>query len=148
MKFHLMHCTYFQGNSRLLVSVGQTNHRGAPPPYGFYSPEEAIAEEIRQRRLRRFDSWTMGCNSRTGLFQFLVQTSHRLRRSCRQTFNNWVLLLCTGMHLNKNLKGAYPQIWLKSIMKALQKRIRWTRLCPVGHSRFTALQALNVEIKR
>lgn len=56
MKFHLMHCTYFQSNMRLLVSVGQHNHRGAPPPYGFYSPEEAIAEEIRQRRLRRFDS--------------------------------------------------------------------------------------------
>ncbi|XP_056904956.1 rhomboid-related protein 4 isoform X3 [Takifugu flavidus] len=36
--------------------TGQTNHRGAPPPYGFSSPEEAIAEEIRQRRLRRFDS--------------------------------------------------------------------------------------------
>lgn len=38
------------------VSVGQTNHRGGPPPYGFHFPEEAIAEEIRQRRLRRFDS--------------------------------------------------------------------------------------------
>ncbi|CAG12735.1 unnamed protein product [Tetraodon nigroviridis] len=32
------------------------NHRGAPPAYGFHFPEEAIAEEIRQRRLRRFDS--------------------------------------------------------------------------------------------
>lgn len=144
-----MHCTYFQSNSRLLVSVGQSNQRGAPPPYGFYSPEEAIAEEIRQRRLRRFDSWTLACSgSRTRLFHFLVQTSHRLRRSCRQTFNNWVLLLCTGIHLNKNLKEAYPQMyWLKTMLKALQKRIRWTRLCPVGHSRFTALQELNVEIK-
>uniref|UniRef100_H3DNT7 Rhomboid domain containing 1 n=1 Tax=Tetraodon nigroviridis TaxID=99883 RepID=H3DNT7_TETNG len=35
---------------------GQTSHRGAPPAYGFHFPEEAIAEEIRQRRLRRFDS--------------------------------------------------------------------------------------------
>lgn len=52
-----MHFTIFLSNSkRLLVSVGQTNHRGAPPPYGFYSTEEATAEEIRQRRMRRFDS--------------------------------------------------------------------------------------------
>ncbi|XP_044058087.1 rhomboid-related protein 4 isoform X1 [Siniperca chuatsi] len=35
---------------------GQTNQRGAPPPYGFHLSEEARAEEIRQRRLRRFDS--------------------------------------------------------------------------------------------
>uniref|UniRef100_A0A3B5ABS1 Rhomboid domain containing 1 n=1 Tax=Stegastes partitus TaxID=144197 RepID=A0A3B5ABS1_9TELE len=32
------------------------NQRGAPPPYGFNLSEEATAEEIRQRRLRRFDS--------------------------------------------------------------------------------------------
>ncbi|XP_008295131.1 rhomboid-related protein 4 [Stegastes partitus] len=35
---------------------GQANQRGAPPPYGFNLSEEATAEEIRQRRLRRFDS--------------------------------------------------------------------------------------------
>lgn len=35
---------------------GQTNQREAPPPYGFHLSEEATAEEIRQRRLMRFDS--------------------------------------------------------------------------------------------
>ncbi|XP_059188000.1 rhomboid-related protein 4 isoform X2 [Centropristis striata] len=36
---------------------GQSGQRGAPPPpYGFHLPEEARAEEIRLRRLRRFDS--------------------------------------------------------------------------------------------
>ncbi|KAM6987549.1 rhomboid-related protein 4 isoform 1-T2 [Tautogolabrus adspersus] len=36
---------------------GQTNQRGAPPPpYGFHVPQEASAEDIRMRRLRRFDS--------------------------------------------------------------------------------------------
>nr|XP_046245845.1 rhomboid-related protein 4 [Scatophagus argus]XP_046245846.1 rhomboid-related protein 4 [Scatophagus argus] len=35
---------------------GQTNQRRAPPPYGFHLPEEETAEEIRLRRLRRFDS--------------------------------------------------------------------------------------------
>ncbi|KAM9359458.1 rhomboid-related protein 4 [Symphorus nematophorus] len=35
---------------------GQTSQRGAPPPYGFNFPEDANAEEIRQRRLWRFDS--------------------------------------------------------------------------------------------
>lgn len=34
----------------------QTNQRGAPPPYGFHFPEEPSAEEIRWRRLRRFES--------------------------------------------------------------------------------------------
>uniref|UniRef100_A0A3Q3EAA7 Rhomboid domain containing 1 n=1 Tax=Labrus bergylta TaxID=56723 RepID=A0A3Q3EAA7_9LABR len=36
---------------------GQTNQRGAPPPppYGFHLPPEASAEDIRMRRLRRFD---------------------------------------------------------------------------------------------
>ncbi|KAM6931823.1 rhomboid-related protein 4 isoform 1-T2 [Lycodopsis pacificus] len=35
---------------------GQTSQRGAPPPYGFRLSEEATAEDIRLRRLRRFDS--------------------------------------------------------------------------------------------
>ncbi|GAA6235758.1 rhomboid-related protein 4 [Lates japonicus] len=35
---------------------GQSSQRGAPPPYGFNLSEEATAEEIRWRRLRRFDS--------------------------------------------------------------------------------------------
>ncbi|XP_035536459.1 rhomboid-related protein 4-like [Morone saxatilis] len=35
---------------------GQTNQRGAAPPHGLHLSEEARAEEIRQRRLRRFDS--------------------------------------------------------------------------------------------
>ncbi|XP_061576437.1 rhomboid-related protein 4 [Cololabis saira] len=35
---------------------GQAQQRGAPPPYGFHLPDDASAEEIRQRRLRRFDS--------------------------------------------------------------------------------------------
>ncbi|XP_068569358.1 rhomboid-related protein 4 [Cebidichthys violaceus] len=35
---------------------GQTSQRGAPPPYGFRLSQEAIAEDIRLRRLRRFDS--------------------------------------------------------------------------------------------
>ncbi|XP_023153685.1 rhomboid-related protein 4 [Amphiprion ocellaris] len=35
---------------------GQTNQRGAPPPYGFNLSDEDTAEEIRWRRLRRFDS--------------------------------------------------------------------------------------------
>ncbi|XP_029373019.1 rhomboid-related protein 4 [Echeneis naucrates] len=35
---------------------GQTSQSGAPPPYGFNLSEEARAEEIRWRRLRRFDS--------------------------------------------------------------------------------------------
>ncbi|XP_041796947.1 rhomboid-related protein 4 isoform X2 [Chelmon rostratus] len=35
---------------------GQSNPRGAPPPYGFHLSEEARAEDIRQRRLRRFDN--------------------------------------------------------------------------------------------
>lgn len=35
---------------------GRTNQRGAPPPYGFNLSEEATDEEIRWRRLRRFDS--------------------------------------------------------------------------------------------
>lgn len=35
---------------------GQSSRRGAPPPYGFDLSEEARAEEIRWRRLRRFDS--------------------------------------------------------------------------------------------
>ncbi|KAK2846623.1 hypothetical protein Q5P01_009622 [Channa striata] len=34
----------------------QTSQRGAPPPYGFHLSDEARAEEIRWRRLRRFDS--------------------------------------------------------------------------------------------
>ncbi|XP_075892726.1 rhomboid-related protein 4 isoform X2 [Nelusetta ayraudi] len=33
---------------------GQTNQRGAPPPYGFREPGDT-AEEVRQRRLRRFE---------------------------------------------------------------------------------------------
>lgn len=32
---------------------GENRQRGAPPPYGFYVPDEA--EQIRQMRLRRFD---------------------------------------------------------------------------------------------
>lgn len=36
--------------------VGQSSQRGAPPPYGFHLSEEATAEDIRLRRLRRFDS--------------------------------------------------------------------------------------------
>lgn len=39
-----------------LIDRGQREQRGAPPPYGFHISEEATAEEIRQRRLRRFDS--------------------------------------------------------------------------------------------
>lgn len=35
---------------------GQSSQRGAPPPYGFRLSEEATAEDIRLRRLRRFDS--------------------------------------------------------------------------------------------
>ncbi|XP_037631352.1 rhomboid-related protein 4 [Sebastes umbrosus] len=35
---------------------GQSSQRGAPPPYGFHLSEEATAEDIRLRRLRRFDS--------------------------------------------------------------------------------------------
>ncbi|XP_054454273.1 rhomboid-related protein 4 [Anoplopoma fimbria] len=35
---------------------GQPSQRGAPPPYGFQLPEEVTAEDIRLRRLRRFDS--------------------------------------------------------------------------------------------
>ncbi|XP_029302951.1 rhomboid-related protein 4-like [Cottoperca gobio] len=35
---------------------GQSSQRGAPPPYGFQLSEEARAEDIRLRRLRRFDS--------------------------------------------------------------------------------------------
>ncbi|XP_031140660.1 rhomboid-related protein 4 isoform X1 [Sander lucioperca] len=35
---------------------GQTSPSGAPPPYGFHLSEEARAEDIRLRRLRRFDS--------------------------------------------------------------------------------------------
>ncbi|XP_035479544.2 rhomboid-related protein 4 [Scophthalmus maximus] len=35
---------------------GQRSQRGAPPPYGFDLSEEARAEEIRRRRLRRFES--------------------------------------------------------------------------------------------
>lgn len=38
---------------------GQTNQRGAfpppPPPYGFHLPQEGSAEDLRMRRLRRFD---------------------------------------------------------------------------------------------
>ncbi|XP_031140711.1 rhomboid-related protein 4 isoform X4 [Sander lucioperca] len=37
-------------------SSGQTSPSGAPPPYGFHLSEEARAEDIRLRRLRRFDS--------------------------------------------------------------------------------------------
>lgn len=40
----------------IICFVGQSNQRGAPPPYGFNVSEEARAEEIRWRRLRRFDS--------------------------------------------------------------------------------------------
>ncbi|KAM7412647.1 hypothetical protein PAMA_020154 [Pampus argenteus] len=39
-----------------LHEPGQGIQRGAPPPYGFTQSEEARAEEIRWRRLRRFDS--------------------------------------------------------------------------------------------
>lgn len=39
-----------------LNDSGQTSQRGAPPPYGFNLSEDASAEEIRWRRLRRFDS--------------------------------------------------------------------------------------------
>ncbi|XP_040901935.1 rhomboid-related protein 4 isoform X2 [Toxotes jaculatrix] len=35
---------------------GQTRQRGAPPPYGFNHSEEVSVEEMRLRRLRRFDS--------------------------------------------------------------------------------------------
>ncbi|XP_041653674.1 rhomboid-related protein 4 [Cheilinus undulatus] len=36
---------------------GRTDQAGAPPPpYGFHLPEEGSAEDIRMRRLRRFDS--------------------------------------------------------------------------------------------
>ncbi|CAJ1064909.1 rhomboid-related protein 4 [Xyrichtys novacula] len=36
---------------------GRTNHnRASPPPYGFHVPQEGSAEDIRMRRLRRFDS--------------------------------------------------------------------------------------------
>lgn len=35
--------------------LGQTQQRGAPPPYGFHLSEDARAEQIRQMRLRRFD---------------------------------------------------------------------------------------------
>ncbi|XP_041850694.1 rhomboid-related protein 4 [Melanotaenia boesemani] len=35
---------------------GQTRQRGAPPSYGFNLSEEPTAEEIRWRRMRRFDS--------------------------------------------------------------------------------------------
>ncbi|XP_040043906.2 rhomboid-related protein 4 isoform X1 [Gasterosteus aculeatus] len=35
---------------------GQGGQRGAPPPYGFRPFEEPTAEEVRLRRLRRFDS--------------------------------------------------------------------------------------------
>ncbi|XP_034404827.1 rhomboid-related protein 4 [Cyclopterus lumpus] len=35
---------------------GQPRQRGAPPPYGFQRSQEATAEDIRLRRLRRFDS--------------------------------------------------------------------------------------------
>lgn len=35
---------------------GNTGQRGAPPPYGFHLSEEARMEDIRLRRLRRFDS--------------------------------------------------------------------------------------------
>lgn len=35
---------------------GQSSQRGAPPPYGFHLSEDATAEDIRLRRLRRFDS--------------------------------------------------------------------------------------------
>ncbi|XP_022594303.1 rhomboid-related protein 4 isoform X4 [Seriola dumerili] len=35
---------------------GQSSRRGAPPPYGFNLSDEARAEEIRWRRMRRFDS--------------------------------------------------------------------------------------------
>ncbi|XP_022594299.1 rhomboid-related protein 4 isoform X1 [Seriola dumerili] len=34
----------------------QSSRRGAPPPYGFNLSDEARAEEIRWRRMRRFDS--------------------------------------------------------------------------------------------
>ncbi|XP_034723590.1 rhomboid-related protein 4 isoform X3 [Etheostoma cragini] len=37
-------------------SSGGTSQGGAPPPYGFHLSEEARAEDIRLRRLRRFDS--------------------------------------------------------------------------------------------
>lgn len=50
---------------------GQTNQREAPPPYGFHLSEEATAEEIRQRRLMRFDSWTAG--QRKGRRRFRLQ---------------------------------------------------------------------------
>uniref|UniRef100_A0A8C7WUQ2 Uncharacterized protein n=1 Tax=Oryzias sinensis TaxID=183150 RepID=A0A8C7WUQ2_9TELE len=35
---------------------GQNYQRGAPPPYGFNLPSEPTADELRWRRLRRFDS--------------------------------------------------------------------------------------------
>ncbi|KAJ4944068.1 hypothetical protein JOQ06_012615, partial [Pogonophryne albipinna] len=35
---------------------GQSSQRGAPPPYGLHLSDEARVEEIRLRRLRRFDS--------------------------------------------------------------------------------------------
>ncbi|CAK6957860.1 rhomboid-related protein 4 [Scomber scombrus] len=39
-----------------LNEPGQTNQRGAPPPPGFHLSGDVRAEEIRWRRLRRFDS--------------------------------------------------------------------------------------------
>lgn len=43
-------------NLIIFCFVGQSSQRGAPPPYGFHVSEEATAEDIRLRRLRRFDS--------------------------------------------------------------------------------------------
>ncbi|KAM3616038.1 uncharacterized protein V6R79_011269 [Siganus canaliculatus] len=37
-------------------SLNDRERRGAPPPYSFHLPAEATAEELRLRRLRRFDS--------------------------------------------------------------------------------------------
>ena len=54
--------------------AGQNNQRGAPPPYGFNLSEEARMEDIRLRRLRRFDSWTAGRQWRG---------RRRRRRACR-----------------------------------------------------------------
>ncbi|XP_028275474.1 rhomboid-related protein 4 [Parambassis ranga] len=39
-----------------LYDRGRTSQRGNPPPYGFNVREEPSAEELRWRRLRRFDS--------------------------------------------------------------------------------------------
>lgn len=40
------------------IFSGQTRGRGSAPPYGFSFSQEATSEDIRWRRLRRFDSWT------------------------------------------------------------------------------------------